>query len=94
MTNEKNTQARNTQIAMNKNKNFEAELATKTQESTKINQELMNAKNANQQLTSRLNLATKKSQETENSLKQLSSERDNLNSELQKHKNEMATLNR
>ena len=79
---------------MNKNKNFEAELATKTQECTKINQELMNAKNANQQLTSRLNLATKKSQETENSLKQLSSERDNLNSELQKHKNEMATLNR
>ena len=79
---------------MNKNKNFEAELATKTQESTKINQELMTAKNANQQLTSRLNLATKKSQETENSLKQLSSERDNLNSELQKHKNEMATLTR
>merc|ERR1712080_540165 len=82
LTSEKNTQTRNAQAVLNRIKAIEVELATKTQESTKISQELLNAKNANQQLTGRLNLATKKTQEAENSNKQLSTEKENLNSEV------------
>ena len=51
-------------------------------------------KNTNQQITGKYNLLAKQKQEVENSTKLLAAEKENLSSEVQKHKNETAALNR
>merc|ERR1711920_746009 len=59
----------------------------------KTDQENIALKNTNQQITGKYNLLAKQKQEVENSTKLLAAEKENLSSEVQKHKNETAALN-
>ena len=79
-TNAENTWKRNNQVLTNRSKILEAELISKTQDKAKTDQENIDLENNNQQITVKYNL--------------LAAEKENLSSEVQKHKNETAALNR